>query len=43
MVLLNGVGTAAPVLAPGISFSPAALSFGNQSVGTTSGAQTITA
>ncbi|MFN8512852.1 MAG: choice-of-anchor D domain-containing protein [Chloroflexia bacterium] len=41
LVVLNGVGTAAPVTAPQINFTPASVNFGNQQQGVTSGAQTI--
>jgi hypothetical protein len=39
-VALSGTGTGAP--APAVSLSPSSLSFGNQNVGTTSAAQTVT-
>jgi hypothetical protein len=41
LVSLTGNGVAAPTSAPAISFSPAAVAFGNQTVGSISGAQTV--
>ncbi|MFN8537725.1 MAG: choice-of-anchor D domain-containing protein [Thermomicrobiales bacterium] len=42
LVSLTGNGVASPPTAPGIAFSPAAVAFGNQTVGTLSGSRSVT-